>query len=174
MALSAAKPLSQFVGGSARLGHATSIPSPGDGTSPTGAEGGHASPRCARSTSSRAKSGPVLCYMGPYRTQGTAGPVGGGPRGRQGRSTDPNRLQDDQGGIGIGGSLCEYMAHDCLKTGLTALPEPQNGPSEPTPGLDNEHLHRAQWSAAFKLINSSVHHSNLATGATHSNQGGQR
>ena len=45
------------IGGSARLGHAASIPSPGDGTSPTGAEGGQASPRCARSTSSRDQIG---------------------------------------------------------------------------------------------------------------------
>ena len=35
----------------------------------------------------------INCYMGPYRTQGTTGPAGGGPRGRQGRLPDPTCIR---------------------------------------------------------------------------------
>jgi hypothetical protein len=70
------------IGGSARLGHATSIPSPGDGTSPTGAFGGHSGPRWASRASSRGQIRVWTAYSISYPSYSTVGPVAVGPRGR--------------------------------------------------------------------------------------------
>ena len=43
----------------------------------------------------------MLLERGQGASYGTAGPVGGGPRGRQEATADPDRLEDDQGGKGV-------------------------------------------------------------------------
>ena len=109
----------------ARRGREGSILSLGDGTSPTGAFGGHSGARWASRASSRDQIRVWTAYTISYPTYGTVGAVAGSPRGRGYGRADPGLLQADREGIGVkdcpnsvgmcslllNGNYCEHGLH---------------------------------------------------------------